>query len=74
MPQTRDKITEHLTERRCWEVARRDETRIARRLYRKPVVDEVYRLEEGALLDDFLHCLRTLGVMDLLADVHGTAI
>jgi hypothetical protein len=74
MPQTRDKITEHLTERRCWEGARRDETRIARRLYRKLVVDRVYRLEKGALLDDCLHRLRTLGVMDLLADVHGTAI
>ena len=74
MPQTRDKITEHLTERRCWEGARRDETRIARRLYRKPVVDRVYRLDKGALLDDFLHLLRALGVMDLLAAVHGTAI
>ena len=63
MQQTRDEITENLTERLCWEVARRDETRIARRLYRKPVVDGVYRLEEGALLDDFLHRLRTLGVM-----------
>jgi hypothetical protein len=74
MQQTRDEITENLTERLCWEVAWRDETRIARRLYRKPVVDGVYRLDEGALLDDFLSFLRALGVMDLLADVHGTAI
>ena len=72
MQQTRDEITENLTERRCWEVARRDDTRIARRLYRKQVVDGVYRLDAGALLDDFLHFLRALGVMDLLADVHGT--
>jgi hypothetical protein len=74
MQQTRDEITENLTERLCWEVARRYETRIARRLYRKPVVDRVYRLDKGALLDDFLHLLQALGVMDLLADVHGTAI
>jgi hypothetical protein len=74
MQQTRDEITENLTERLCWEVARRDETRIARRLYRKPVVDRVYRLDKGALLDDFLHLLQALGVIDLLADVHGTAI
>ena len=74
MQQTRDEITENLTERLCWEVARGDETRIARRLYRKPVVDGVYWLDERALLDDFLHCLRALGVIDLLADVHGTAI
>jgi hypothetical protein len=58
MQQTRDEITENLTERLCWEVARRDETRIARRLYRKPVVDRVYRLDKGALLDDFLHLLQ----------------
>ena len=38
------------------EVARRDEVRIARRLYRKEVVDGVYRLDEGALLEDFWLC------------------
>ena len=61
MQQTRDEITERL----CWDMARRDAMRIARRLYRKPVVDRVYRLDEGALFDDFLHFLRTLGVLDL---------
>jgi hypothetical protein len=74
MPQTRDAITQNLAERMCWAVARRDDTRVARRLYRKPVVDGGYRLDAGALLDDFVHFLRGLGVMDLLADVHGTAI
>jgi len=74
MPQTRDEITQNLAERVCWEVARRDDTRIARRLYQKQVVDGVYRLDEGAWLDDFFHFLRALGVMDLLADVQGTAI
>ena len=39
MPQTRDEITENLTARLCWEVVRCDDTRIARRLYRKQVVD-----------------------------------
>jgi hypothetical protein len=43
-------------------------------LYRKEVVDGVYRLDEGALLDDFFHFLRGIGVMALLEDVHGTAI
>jgi hypothetical protein len=74
MKQTRDEITQNLAERMCWEVACRDDTRIARRLYRKQVVDGVYRLDEGAVLDDFFHFLRALGVMDLLAEVHGTAI
>jgi hypothetical protein len=43
-------------------------------LYRKQVVDGVYRLDEGALLDDFFYFLQQLGVVDLLNDVRSTAI
>jgi hypothetical protein len=74
MGQTHDEITQNLTERLCWQVARRDDTRIARRLYRKQLVDGVYRLDEGALLDDFFHFLRAIEVMALLEQVYGTAI
>jgi hypothetical protein len=74
MRQTHNEITENLAERLCWEVARRDDTRIARRLYRKQVVDGVYRLDEGAVLDDFFHFLEQVGVMALLAEVHGAGI
>ena len=41
MEQTREAITQHLAERLCWQAARRDDARVARRLYRKPVVDGV---------------------------------
>ncbi len=74
MGQTHDEITQNLAERLCWQVARRDDARIARRLYRKQLVDGVYRLDEGALLDDFFHFLRAIEVMALLEQVHGTAI
>jgi hypothetical protein len=74
MSQTQDEITQNLAERLCWEVARRDDARIARRLYRKQLVDGVYRLDEGAVLDDFFHFLRSIGVMALLEQVHGAAI
>lgn len=74
MGQTREAITQNLAERLCWQAARRDDARVARRLYRKQVVDGVYRLDEGALLDDFLHCLRELGVLDLIKGVQGTAM
>ena len=74
MGQTHDEITQNLAERLCWQVARRDDTRVARRLYRKQVVDGVYRLEAGALLDDFFHFLQAIGVMALLEQVHGAAI
>ena len=74
MRPTRDEVTENLAERLCWEVARRDDARVARRLYRKQVVNGVYRLDEGAVLDDFFHFLDQIGVMALLAEVRGTAI
>jgi hypothetical protein len=74
MEQTREAITQNLAERLCWQAARRDDSRVARRLYRKQVVDGVYRLDEGALLDDFFHFLDELGVVDRLNDVQGTAV
>jgi hypothetical protein len=74
MGQTPDEITANLAERLCWEVARRDAARVARRLYRKQLVDGVYRLAEGAVLDDFWHFLQAIGVMTLLEEAHGAAI
>jgi hypothetical protein len=74
MGQTYDEITQNLAERLCWQVARRDDTRVARRLYRKQQVDGVYRLDEGAVLDDFFHFVQRIGVMVLLEQVHGAAI
>jgi hypothetical protein len=74
MRQTHDAITQNVAERLCWEVARRDDSRVARRLYRKPEVDAVYRLDEGAVLDDFFHFLQSIGVLALLEEVHGAAI
>jgi hypothetical protein len=74
MDQTREAMAQHLAERLCWQVARRDDTRVARRLYRKPLVDGVYRLDDGALLDDCFHVLQATAVMAMLEQVHGTAI
>jgi hypothetical protein len=73
MGQTPDEITANLAERLRWEVARRDDARVARRLYRKQLVDGVYRLDEGALRDDFWHFLHAIGVMTLLEEAHGAA-
>ena len=74
MEQTREEIDQNLAERLCWQAARRDDARVARRLYRKQVVDGVYQLDGGAVLDDFLYFLHELGVVDLLHDVQGTAV
>src|SRR5512133_825405 len=74
MNQTREGVAQNLAERWCWQAARRDDSRVARRLYRRQVVDGVYRLDEGALLDDFFYFLHQLGVVELLDDVQGTAV
>ena len=74
MGQTHDEILQHLAERLCWQIVRRDDTRVARRLYRKQLVDGVYRLDAGALLDDFFPFLQATEVMAVLEPVHGTAI
>jgi len=66
-------LRENLAERLGWEVARHDDLRVAQRLYHKKVVDGIYRLDEGALLDDFFYCLQERGVPDWLVNVQGTA-
>jgi hypothetical protein len=74
MRQTPEAVQQNLAERLCWQVAGRDDSRVARRLYRKQVVDGVYQLDEGALLDDFFYFLHELGAVDWLRDVQGTAV
>jgi hypothetical protein len=74
MGQTRDETTQHVAERLCWQVARGDDSRVARRPYRQEEVDGVYRLDEGAVRDDFFHFLQGIGVMSLLEEAHGAAI
>lgn len=74
MQQTREEITTNLAERLCWQVAQRDDARVARRLYRKELVDGVYPLDAGAVLDEFFHFLQDLGIVELLEDVRGKGI
>jgi hypothetical protein len=47
---------------------------VARRLYRKPLVDGVSPLEAGAWLEEFVQCLQELGVVAWLEDVRGQGI
>jgi hypothetical protein len=74
MGQSRREITQNLAERLCWDVARRDDSRVARQLYRTPLVHGVYRLDKGALLDDFLHFLPKPGRGNLRNHAQGTTV
>jgi hypothetical protein len=73
MGHTREDVAQNLAERLCWQAARRDDSRVARRLYRQQVVDGVYRLDEGAVLDDFWYFLQELRVVNWLGDSEDTA-
>ena len=73
MRQTPEAVQQNLAERLCWQAAYRDDSRVARRLYRKQVVDGVYQLDEGAWLEAFFYFLRELGVGDWLGDIQGPA-
>jgi hypothetical protein len=64
MGQTHNEITQNLAERLCWEVARRDDSRVARRLYRKQLVDGGFATEKARAtkwrgLQRFGHAPRT---------------
>ena len=61
--QSKEDVTTNLVERLDWRFARRDESRIARRLWKKQAVDAIYSLEEGAVLDEFVHFLDEIGVV-----------
>jgi hypothetical protein len=61
--QSKADVTTNLVERLDWRVARRDESRIARRLWKKQAVEAIYSLEEGAVLDEFVHFLDEVGVL-----------
>jgi hypothetical protein len=72
MKQTPDDIAQNLAEHWCLEVGRRDDSRVARRLYCRHLMEGVYRIYEGALQDDIFHFLDQVGVMGMLSLADNT--
>jgi hypothetical protein len=72
--QSKEDVTTNLVERLDWRFARRDESRIARRLWKKQAVDAIYSLEEGAMLDEFVHFLDEIGVVPRWQALQGDGI
>ena len=48
-----------------WEVAERDDSKVAKRLYSRKETDAVHTLDEAGMLDEFFEFLRTSEVMNL---------
>jgi hypothetical protein len=74
MAHTPEARTPTLAERWCWPAARRDDSRVARRLDHTQGGAGVYRLDEGAWLDDVCPCRQALGVADGRTDVPGPTL
>jgi hypothetical protein len=72
--QSKEETTTNPVERLDWRFARRDESRIARRLWKKQTADAVYSLEEGAILDECVHFLDEIGVLARWRALQGEAI
>ena len=72
--QNKEGITTNLVERLDGRFARRDESRRARRLWKQQPVDAIYSLEEGAILDEFVHFLDEVGVLSRWQALQGEDI
>ena len=58
-------IRKNLMEQLSWEIAERDDSKVAEMLYSRKEADAVHTLDEAGMLDEFFEFLRTSGVMSL---------
>ena len=72
--QSKEDVTTHLMERLDGRVARRAESRMARRWWTQQAVEAISRLEAGALLDEVVHLLDAVGVRPRGQALQGAGI
>ncbi len=72
--QSKEDVTTHLMERLDGRVARRAESRMARRWWTQQAVEAISRLEAGALLDEVVHLLDEVGVRPRGQALQGAGI
>src|SRR5947209_7051024 len=61
-------------ERLNWQVAWRDEGKVAQALYAGEAIDEMHHLSDAGLLDEFFVFLKELGMLGAFAQVSVTAV
>lgn len=61
-------------ERLNWQVAERDDTKVAQALYAGEIIDEMHDLSDAGLLDEFLVFLKELGMLEVFEQVSQTGV
>lgn len=61
-------------ERLNWQVACRDEEKVAQALYAGETIDEMHHLSDAGLLDEFFVLLKELGMLEAFAQVSLTGV
>src|SRR5207244_5210019 len=56
-------------ERLSWQVAWRDDTKVAQALYAGETIDEMHQLSDAGLLDEFFVFLKDLGMLEAFEQV-----
>jgi len=64
----KQKAASAVQERLGWQVASRDDARVAQALYAGEEIEEMHELSEAGLLDEFFAFLEESGMMALLAE------
>ncbi len=63
-----------MQERLTWQVAWRDEGKVAQALYAGEAIDEMHHLSDAGLLDEFCVFLKELGMLEAFAPVSLTGV
>jgi hypothetical protein len=61
-------------ERLNWQVAWRDDTKVAQALYAGETIEEMHHLSDAGLLDEFLVFLKDLGMLEAFEQVSLTGV
>ena len=72
--QSENEVRENVVNKLSWEMADRDENRIARQIQEGGEIDAVYGLDECGLLDGFYLFLEEAGVLGLLEKISAEGV
>lgn len=72
--QSEDEIVGNVVTKLSWEMATRNDQRVARSIYQGKEISGIYGLEETGLLDGFYEYLEKLGIIKLLGEISPAGV